>query len=172
MGVLSDPIDRLATMLADCVGFQKWLGVDSSAEALKRIYIDGFDAGRDADAMSRAELEQLRPYAIIYSAIHSGWKATKNASPNCWNWNGSGTVVLSRRYDESLSLTAHFRAAAALLEPILYSDVSGQPGITQMAGNAGYLAFSELSVEFAGRTPLEYQADYGDGFDCVLALEW
>lgn len=173
MGVLIDPLQRLASMLADCKGFQSWVGCGTAAAAAARIHFEGFGSESDAKAMDRETLEAMRPYAIIYAADGRGWFAQKIAAANCWRWSGSATVVLSRSYDERQSISDHFVSAAKLVEPILSNpDDPAAPGLVQMAATAGYLDLAQMAVAIAGRPPIEDRATYGDAFDTVLYLEW
>lgn len=175
MGVLSDPVTNLAAMIRDNVGFSRWLGFSglNTAEAGLRIHIDGIGpADTDADTMSAEELATLRPYCVLYPDGNRGYRFTREAMPNCWNGNGTIIAVLSRTYEEGLSIDAHWKTAAAALEPILSNDNPAEPGLLEMAQVAGYLAFREVTVVFAGRTPPEDRADYGDAYDTVLIFEY
>jgi hypothetical protein len=44
--------------------------------------------------------------------------------------------------------------------------------LLQQASTAGFLAFRDLAVIFAGRTPPEHRLDYGDAYDVVLIFEY
>lgn len=175
MGVLSDPVTNLAAMFRDCAGFSRWLGFDAlnTVEAARRIYIDGIGPDNaDAETMSAEQLAGLRPYCVLYPDGNRGYRFTREAMPNCWNGNGTILAVLSRQYAEGLSIDAHWREAAAALEPILSNDNPAEPGLLELSTVAGYLHFRELTVVFAGRTPREEVPHYGDAYDTVLIFEY
>lgn len=175
MGVLSDPVINLANMIRDCRPFATWLGLSAwnTTETAARIYLDGIGpANRDASTMQTEEVANLRPYCILYPEGQRGYRFTKDAAPNCWSGNGSIIAVFSRAYDPERSIDQHWREAAALIEPIISSDDANAPGLTEMAAVAGYLAFRDLSVYFAGRTPQEDRLNYGDAYDVVFVFEY
>ena len=174
MGVVLDPIDNLAAMLRDCRPFGQWCGLAAwnATETAARIYCDGVGpGGREMQTMSREEIDALRPYVVLYPD-ERGYRFTRDSAPNCWSGNGSIIAVLSRAYEGSKSIDAYFREAAASIEKIISNDTVGEPGLLEMAGTAGYLAFSNLYVNFAGRTPPENVLDYGDAYDIVLLIEY
>ena len=174
MGVLITPIDALAAMLRDCRPFAAWCGLASwnATDTAARVYVDGVGpGGREMQTMTREELDSLRPYVVLYPDDR-GYRFTRDSAPNCWSGNGSMIAVLSRAYDGTKSIDAYWREAAASIEKIISNDVGGEPGLLEMAGTAGYLAFANLYVSFAGRTPPENVLDYGDAYDVVFLIEY
>jgi len=175
MGALVDPVANLAAMFAANTGFNAWLGLSTpnATEAASRIYLDGIGPENvDAETMTRDELEALRPFLVLYPDGNRGYRFTRDGMPNCWNANGNILAVLSRPYDSALSISQHWTAAAALLEPIIDNTGANTPGLLQQASTAGFLAFRDLAVIFAGRTPPEHRLDYGDAYDVVLIFEY
>lgn len=175
MGVLSDPVTALAAMFRDCVGFSNWLGFPNlnTTEAARRIYIDGIGPDNtDAETMTAEELAALRPYCVLYPDGNRGYRFVRDAMPNCWTGNGTIMAVLSRQYADGLSLDQHWREAAAALEPIISNDNPAALGLLELGSLSGYLAFRELTVIFAGRTPREDAPHYGDAYDTVLIFEY
>lgn len=169
MGVLRAPVEAFAAMLAQCRGFSDWLGLPTfdPTEAARRIYFDGVGVDIDAEAMSRSDLEELRPYVILYMD-GGGHVFKRDAAPNCWTGNGGIVAVFSRRYDEALTISEHWTRATDAMEPIISTDDANVPGLLELSGTAGYLHASEIRVSIAGRTPLEARPQYGDAFDVVL----
>lgn len=175
MGVLYDPVNMVAQMFADSRPFSRWLGLSTynAAACAKRIYIDGIGTkDRTDEVMTCEEIAKLRPYCVIYPDANSGFEFKRVAKPNCWNSDGVILAVLSRNYDTRKSINQHWRESAQLIEPIVSSDVSGEPGLLQMAGIAGYLNFEKLTLQFAGRTPPEEVVNWGDCYDTVLAFHY
>jgi molybdopterin converting factor small subunit len=63
--------------LAACPAFQTWVGAADAEEALPRIHLTALPAPADGKAYSRAELEALRPLAVIWTG---GWNGQREAS--------------------------------------------------------------------------------------------
>lgn len=177
MGVCADPVQAMRNMLANCIGFQKWAGVDAEADpvaaALARTYVDGLPPpASTADGMAAADLVSLRPYAIVYPSENESFRLRRDASPNCWSIQGQMVVVLSKAYAATASPTVQWAEIAAQVEKIVFNDDELEPGLCQMAATAGYLGIQEVVVDFFGRTPLDERNDYGDAFDVVLMIDW
>lgn len=170
--VLTDPIAALAAMFRDCRPFADWLGIPwDNVTTAARVYVEGIGAAPDVATMGRDELQQLRPYVILYPD-QRGYRFVRDASPNCWSGNGQILAVLSRGYDDQKSITDHWFEAAEKVGKIISNDDPAAPGLLELAGIAGYLAFEELEVSFVGRTPPESVLDYGDAYDILLVFQY
>ena len=170
--VLTDPITALAAMFRDCRPFADWLGIPwDGVSTAARVYVDGVGAAPEVGTMTPDEITQLRPYVILYPD-QRGYRFVRDASPNCWSGEGYILAVLSRGYDAQLSITDHWHEAASKVGRIISNDDPAAPGLLELAGIAGYLAFEELEVSFVGRTPPENVADYGDAYDILLAFRY
>jgi hypothetical protein len=174
MGVLKDPIDALAAMFRDSRPFAAWCGLPAwnATETAARVYVDGVGpGGREMQTMTREQLDALRPYVVLYPDDR-GYKFTRDSAPNCWSGNGSIIAVLTRAYDGDQSIEEYWRQAATAIEKIISNDTVGEPGLLEMAGTAGYLAFSNVYVSFAGMTPPENVLEYGDAYDVLFLIEY
>lgn len=170
--VLTEPVAALARMFADCRPFADWLGIAwNSTETAGRVHIDGITPAGDAQTLGTDELTQLRPYVLLY-ADQRGYRFAREAMPNCWTGNGQILAVLTRSYDATKSPTEHWTDAAAAVGKIISNSEPNAPGLLEMAGTAGYLAFKNLDVSFLGRTPPESVLDYGDAYDVLLVFEY
>lgn len=177
MGVCADPVEAIRNMLANCVGFQEWAGVDSEvdpvAAAKARTHVDGLPPpSATDDGMSGTVFANYRPYAIVYPAENESYRLRRDASPNCWTLQGQMVVVLSKSYDAVTSPTTQWAQIAAQVEKIVSCETSGEPGLCELSDTPGYLGIQEIVVDFFGRTPLDERNDYGDAFDVVLMIEW
>jgi hypothetical protein len=175
MGVLSDPVIHLANMIRDCKPFAAWCGLTTwnATETEARIHIEGIGPAASSNGtMTREEMVALRPWCLLYPEGQRGYRFTRDAAPNCWSGNGSIIANFSRAYDPERSIEEHWREASALIEPVISNDDANAPGLTEMAAVAGYLAFRDLHVFFAGRTPEENRLDYGDAYDVVMVFEY
>jgi len=175
MGVLLDPLERLKKTFSECVHVARWMGIDPPQPALvaERIYLDGISTPDfNEETMTAQQQRTLRPHIIIYPGSQIGYRFERKGSPNCWHGNGSCVAVLSQHYNGELSIDDHFREAAARVESILTSDVSGEPGLMEMSAVEGYLNFTSIDVYFDGRTPADQVANYGDAYNVVFVVEY
>lgn len=175
MGVLLDPLQRIASTLSRCVHVARWFGFDGATpeQIADRIYLDGIGSDvAGSETMSAEQQQSLRPYIVIYPSSEAGYHFSRNAAPNCFAAKGTAIVVLSKGFDSALSPSEFFRQCAEQIELIVSCDDPDEPGLLEMAQFAGNIAIDELSVYFEGRTPEESKLDYGDAYDVVLVLEY
>lgn len=62
--------ENLKITLADCPRFRTLTGTASRTAALSRIYLDTLPEPTDQNQFTRAELEALRPFAVISTLRH------------------------------------------------------------------------------------------------------
>lgn len=174
-GVILSPLDRLRTMLRDCVHVARWMNADSgdTQSIEKRIYIEGVNSPRvGAETLSQEEQQGLRPYIILYASEDSGYRFSRNAAPNCWDARGTLMLVFSQVYEDELSIEEHFRLCAEKIEKIITCDTPNEPGLLEMANSSDYLAIEQLELYFVGRTPQDKVAEYGDAYDVLMMVEY
>ena len=175
-GILTDGLDRLQTMLADCKPFSDWLGLKTfnAAVAAKRIHIDGVrsDDGQ-CETLRADELTKLRPYCMIYLDTSEGVTISMDASPNCWSPRGRIMAQFSKAYDSRLSIHEYSRQAYEQLSKVVSNPSDeAKPGLIQMREVAGYLAFDSIQLYPFGRTPTEEVEHYGDAYDIIAVIDY
>lgn len=173
MAAILDSINAFRQMLADSPHFQDWCGAADAAAALARIHTDGLPPpAESADSFSAASYAALRPYALIYPSEGDPFRFEREAADNCWKVSGALICVLSKTYAGTDTPTEQFDAMAAAIENIVRSNDPGQPGLTELAGEAERLFLTAIRVDFVGRTPPEDREDYGDAYDVLLSVTW
>ena len=177
MGVVGDPAVRLRQMLADCVGFRAWCNAANATEALTRIHFDALPAADDPDendAYGAEDFAGMRPYAIIYPDESAPQQMMRDGSPDCWSYQGTMIVILSKTYDEleDGTPTDVFVQLADEIDSILSNDSPTEPGLQQMTVLPNYLGIKSIDVHWQGRTPPEHRNDYGDAYDVLLRITW
>jgi hypothetical protein len=183
VGLLSDPILQFRQDLADSLAVREILRIEPSgvlqddiAAALERIHIDGLPGPvKGSDALTAEELQDLRPYILLYPDESESLKIRVTASPRCIETGGLIHVILSLPYEESEAddgPTAVWINTAAQVDRILFNDDPLEPGIIDYVAEHTRLQIMSLDVVMFGRTPLSERADYGDAYDIMLACRW
>lgn len=183
MGLLSDPILQFRQDLADSLAVRELLRIEPSgvlqddiAAALEKIHIDGLPGPvKGADALTAVELQNLRPYILLYPDESESLKIRVTASPRCIETGGLILVVISLPYEESEAdegPTSVWINTAAQVDRILFNDDPLEPGIIDYISEHTRLQIMSLDVAMFGRTPLTEREEHGDAYDIVLACRW
>jgi len=93
-GCISLAEEALRKTLAESATFQGLVGAADATEALDSIYVDGLPAPASGDVHTLAELESLRPYAVIFTAERNGLTRIAEAGGNQLYFNQSGKLSL------------------------------------------------------------------------------
>jgi hypothetical protein len=147
-GTISLAEEALRVALADCAAFRTWVGAADRAEALESIYVDGLPApAGDADVHTRAELEALRPYAILFTAEGDGVRRRLEAGGGTFCFDAGGRLIVRLVQDCPQSLddqptswaNQQWRQTVGLIRADL-RQTAAQPN------QAEYLAITRLAV--------------------------
>lgn len=170
---------NLKTTLSKCTYFQQWHGNSwSEAQAAARIYLGGLPRPASGDEHTKAELQALRPYALIYTETESGLTFTPRSAGagQELHFIPSGVLVieLERDVDEADpgDNEAVEEAIVSEADLMLWAPGTGDVSLTTQAGLAGRLAMLSLSGHGPFRTPTEYRARYGDAVTYFITIEW
>lgn len=160
----------LAASLAACPRWQMLCGVDNAADAAKRIYTDALPPPPDRrDAYSLLELEQLRPFILIYTDEDTGLAIEHIASGRRRQFAESGQLKF--HLEKSVpAVIAHDPAevdrrikndAGVLIEELL-----------KLAGDAHYLAIDSLAVTGPLRSDDDEATAKGDYQQMHFVVRW
>jgi hypothetical protein len=183
MGIVLNPINQIRQDLADSPAVREVLGITPSGNAsadatsaLGRIYIDGLPSPvRGTDALTAQELEELRPYIIVYPAEAEAIRIRVASPDGCLDTSGTIMIHLSLPYTETQAddgPTALWQAIAAKVDKVIYNNDQNNPGIIDYIGTPGRVQVYEMQVALFGRTPLEHRMEYGDAYDVVIECQW
>lgn len=78
-------------MLSACSEFQTWTDSVDATAALERIYYEGLPMPANLRRHTKAELEHLRPFAIVYTADEDGFTRELLATDA---FSEHGTIIL------------------------------------------------------------------------------
>jgi hypothetical protein len=171
--LITTPIERLITDLAESPRVREFLRVASVRDAIKRIYIDGLpEPSIGNDELVGPQLQLLRPYILLYPSESDSYRIEQIAAPSCINMNGSIDAIFSRDYPSKKTPTEAWREIAGQIGECVYSSDPTKPGLLNYLGQADRLQIRELNVDMYGRTPFAERTDYGDAYDVVLTMRY
>lgn len=167
-GCLALAKDTLKATLADCTSFRTWVdasGDDVQAQALNRIYKDDLPPPDNSNAYTLAELQALRPFAIIYTA--GGFRKEKDASPReFWN-TGSLAVLLEQDVPERIK-----NDPAAVADEFETAIGQIMDDLCGLVDQAGYLSITAVNLpEEWVRSDPKSEPDFGDAAMAMLFIE-
>lgn len=176
-GPLAKNEDLIANTLADCAKFQDYLGVASKAAALAKIYFSALDPpSGDSEYHTRAELEALRPFAILWLDEEAGLDLRFTAMGGGGGYEmlpAQGLcIVRLEKTVGSGTPEEEDRAAKNEVGLICRSGDSDNPGLVERSGTPGYAALRGIRVFGPWRTPEDQVQHDGDFFAARLELEF
>lgn len=157
----------LANMLANSAAFRSFCGAADANAALKRIHFDALPQPEgDAAEHSADELKKLRPFAIVYTAAHNGYKLTRVATET---FAESGTL--------EMLLEDNLPASIAADGPRLMRRFKNQLGailreLQTLAWQPGYLAVNSFDVVALAREAEDERENNGDNVFAFLSVPW
>ncbi len=97
-GCISLAQETLRVTMANVVEFQTLVGAADAAAALGDVYHEGLPppADENSDTYTRAELEALRPYALIWTEEEQGFRLTPDSADG---FSVSGTLHCQIEHD-------------------------------------------------------------------------
>lgn len=183
MGLLSEPIIKFREDLADSLAVRELLRIEPSgniptdvAAAMARIHIDGLPGPfKGQDALTAEELQDLRPYILLYPDEAESLKIRITASPRCIETGGTIQMLVSLPYEESLDdegPTSVWISTAEQVDRLLFNDDPLEPGIIDYVSRDARTQILSLDVIMFGRTPKSERNEYGDAYDVLLVCKW
>ena len=159
-GILSLPMKYLRDSLADCAAFRTFAGAADQAAALARIHYFELTPPADVEAYTKAEITALRPYAIVATQDRNGFSAELDGASDHFEFADSGRLWLyvARTVagdQPELEFCNHLGAIVA--------------GLCKLAGQAGYLALTEISLE-AGPFRGHHDLDPTEGIEQIAVF--
>ena len=135
----------LKATLADVTAFRTWCGAADQAAALARIHHEGLPRPENGHTHTRAELEDYRPYAVIYTAEQQGYTRQFVAADDSFDFDASGRLICVLYQncgeingdDPSADSNLTFRNSVGLIID----------GLCDLAGQAGYLGFWRIVLD-------------------------
>jgi hypothetical protein len=177
LGPISLAQELLRASLAACKYFQTFCGVDSSAEALLRIWHEGLPPPANfGDRYTLDELAKLRPYCVIYTDEQAGFSMRHDSTDDHFRYRPSG--VLIARFERALPKDVHNDFAEAdrrlrnLAGQIMFTDDADNPGLADLAGQGGYLAIEKMTFSGIYHTPEEEIPAMGQAQAFYIDVEW
>lgn len=172
-GIVSLPLEKLRTIIANCAAFQAWTGTADVAEATTRLHLIGPKA-EDGRKFTAEELAELRPFGVI-----DEWRVPGRP--------GGGAWVMDRHaqggYTPSGKLLLTFEDAVA-------DDDSGNPDEARLAfmnrlgdvinemlllggGDTEYLSIHRVERwEYYARGDETEAAPQGDFYWASYVIDW
>ena len=173
---------NLQTMLSKCTHFQTWHGeVWDEAVALAHIYLGGLPRpANNNDSHTLAELNDFRPYAIVYTELEGGITFSQRAagapagSPYFFIPQGLMWIEFERLVDtqDTEDNEAVEEEMVHEMDLIMSSDDTDDVTLTSQAGAAGVLNFTALTGFGPFRIPQNDVPRYGDVVKYSMSLDW
>ena len=144
-GTLSKAQGYLRDTLAASSTFQELVGAGSAADAKGQIYHEGLPDPDDGEAFTLAELQKLRPYAVIWTAAENGFQRTFESSGADDTFDASGSLIM--RLERDAPPPKNDEPASTLNTDWL--NVVGQilDDLCELRRGAGYLMFETVTLE-------------------------
>ena len=144
-GTMAKAEDYLAASLAASAAWQTECGAANAAEALEHVYIDGLPNPAKGATHTRGELENFRPYALVFMPETGPYTARVDAISAHFEFQGSGQLILRivRTSPHQLGDSPTHDANQTFKN--LIGTIIDQ--LCDLAGVAGYLAFHTISVD-------------------------
>lgn len=185
-GPISSAEDRAAETLADVQAWRDMIGeATTEAQALARIYFDTITPPADKDRYSRSELEALRPFAMIWTdPDFGGYRlGASGGGGTSWSFDHGGRLAIEIERDvdsddldedtEKVSDPADvLRKFKNELGLIIASGDADNPGLVELAGQAGYLAARQIELDGLGFNEEEEQKAEGIVLIARLWITW
>ena len=150
-GPWASPQDSLRTTLSYCKYFQTWSGAANQAAALAKIHNYDLTAPTgNADTHTLAALQALRPFAAVFTEPQGGLTISKDSGGASFGYSTRGNLVCWLEDDitsqQAADIPALDRTIQNAVGKIIASADLDNPGLLELAGQAGYLAIREMTV--------------------------
>lgn len=169
--MIQDAQELLRTSLANCATFQSFVSAADATAALAKIYHDAWPTPESGGpSHTLAEIEALRPSAIVYTEDESGFVVERDAAGgfDCARRNGGRLVAVLFRNVPSedkyalAKVATDFRTTAGSIVDELMDQ----------SETAGRLAIQRITCSGPYRTKVDNLQAEGDGQAYELLIEW
>lgn len=167
-GSMNLSVKYFRDMLAATAAFQTWTG-ETETKALERIHYEGMPAPVDLKRHTLRELEDLRPFALVWIADQAGfsWDVTSTTT-----FDDTGSIVLHLEQTAPSSLGDDPSSDAN----IIWSNVIGEIGdglaALRAAGAAGHLYFNRIRLLSRGWAMKDQAVAQGLFQRAILAIDF
>ncbi len=167
-GSISKALANLANSIAGSSTFQGWVGAVTQAAALLSVHFETLTAPAADDGLyTKAELEALRPYALITTAGHTS-EVVAGGGGSSYMRSGAMLVRFEQDIDPD-DTEADGEVGRKLLNTV--GDIVAD--METLSGTAGYLAFDGLDMaEGYQRTAQNELSHIGDAVLVELSVRW
>lgn len=137
--------ENLRLSLAACAAVQTWMGVLTAELAAAKIYHHGLPEPDDGHVYTREELEDLRPYIVVFTAERQGFQLDLAAMDDGFQFAAQGKLRARlyqncpNGYDDQPTSDANMQftnTLGAILD-----------GLAGLAGSGGYFAPHLIRLE-------------------------
>ena len=167
LGELSKAQDNLRTQLADSSEFRTLVGAANQAQALDDIYQDVLPDPADGVEYTQAELIALRPYALIGMSDEDGFSFEHVSTGTSYDFTPRSTLELWIVRD--LPSGEDGTTADLTWRNIVLTIMEE---IADLAGQAGYLAFTGIDLIALHRNHPDLEPTQGDNQLAMLRVVW
>lgn len=175
--MLLAPLDLFIDLLSKNTGFWQFTGAADAAAALSHIYRDFLPEPADKNEHTLAELQAMRPFAMVWQSESNGWHARRNAATSCFKI--SGMIVVRFEWDvpyapnenDQLVQSGSDQAAATTfqehLSRILHNDDS-----TGILNICAQMNITDVMETACFRSPPEHYKTIGDCYAAEFLIAW
>lgn len=142
--------ELLRTTLSNCTAFQTLVGAANAAAALARIHnYDAPPPELGADSHTLEHLQAIRPCAAVWTYPQEGLTLVQDSGGWTFGFHEGGNLVCrieGNIGDDDIDEPAKLdRYIANTIGAIITSGDLSNPGLLELAGQAGYLAIRRLT---------------------------
>lgn len=173
-GSVSLAQQHFVTMLGDSTNFRTFVGASGAniqAQALARIYQDALPPSADGREFTLIELQELRPYALVWTAPgEGGFTISIDGVGNNNEFAESGTLMLRLARDVPDDIVNQPAEIVRTFQNIYGQILDDLITLTVTAGN---LSFNRIDL-VDGQNVYEHAKEEGQGFsqDVEFAISW
>ena len=163
-------LQALRATLANSAGFQKFvgaLGYPTKADAHIYDHAVPSETKRSSDRFTRAELQALRPYALIHHSEDNPVAVKTSSGTQACGWSESGLLIVHLLRDTPSDLD--LQQAAVDLETIADEIVKDIQNASELAER---LDCQRISRNGPFRVPEEEYQAVGDAQEYLLMIDW
>ena len=168
-GSINLTVKYLRDMLGDTPACLTWMDEPAAVNALERIHYEGLPAPANGIYHTINELEQHRPFALVYIADQAGYSRSIISTSN---FNQVGTIILHLEQDAPSSLGDDPGSDAN----VQWSNTIGAiiDGLIDLrvAGAAGHVMFDRIRLMSRGWASKEQVTTQGMFQRALLAIDF
>lgn len=175
---LLDALNAAKTMLANAYYWRRLANENSpwdEATALAHIHYDELPLASPGPDHSLAELQALRPFALMWNDISTGMRWRSNGGDFCCAMvNGMTIIQIEMAVPANIATNPRLVAEDVnrKLGRIIRTCDPEKPGILDLSGQAGYLPITECKITGYIRTDRKAALEIGDAVTAEIELTW